>query len=452
MSRRGVLVQFSPAGLLLLCWMLALPVQAGLLLRDITLIDGLGNPPVEHRDLWIEDGFIKAVTDTGQPVPDGVELIDGRGLTVMPGLIDLHVHIGLAPTGIENWNPERIDNNLKALLYAGVTTVHDMGGQRDQIIPLRDAVNSGERVGPYIVSVGAMIHRLQSIERVFDLTSQKAKAEIAALLDERQRDGVEMIKLYTGLSPWSARHLMAEARKRGMRAVADFWCGNLSPDFLSVSWVDGFAHGACKRITAENARWFAENDKFAMMTLTIFDTMGGHRQRQEIETGAFLRDPLVVDVTGPEPVKNYHTHYRQIRTSFYEGGQSLYGAQHFGRLNQLLADNQYNAKLLHDSGALIGLGTDSPFPPGSWFGEATHWELELHVEAGIAPIDVIKMATSNNAKILKLDDQTGSIEPGKRADLLIVRGNPADNIRDTRQIEHVIQHGKQIDREALRYQ
>ena len=200
-------------GLWLLSWMLALPAQAELLLRDITLIDGLGNPPIEHRDLWIKEGRIKAITQTGQDSPDGVELVDGRGLTVMPGLIDLHVHLGMTPSGIQNWSTEQTNTNLKALLYAGVTTVLDMGGNRDQIIPLRDAVNSGERIGPYIVSVGATIHRLLSIKSVFDLTSKDAKAEITALLDERQRDGVEMIKLYTGLSPWSARHLMTEAKK-----------------------------------------------------------------------------------------------------------------------------------------------------------------------------------------------------------------------------------------------
>ena len=237
-----------------------------------------------------------------------------------------------------------------------------------------------------------------------------------------------------------------------MRAVADFWCGNLIPDLLSLSKADGFAHGSCKRITAEKASWFAENDKFAMMTLTIFDTMGGHRHRQEIETRAFLRDPLVIDVIGTEPVENYHAQYHQIRRAFYARSKlSLYGSQHFGDLSQLLSDNQFNVKLLHDQGALIGLGTDSPFPPGSWFGEATHWEMELHVDAGISPLEVIKMATSNNAKILKLDHEIGSLVPGKRADLLIVRGNPADDIRASRNIEHVIQNGHRIDREALRH-
>ena len=83
----------------------------------------------------------------------------------------------------------------------------------------------------------------------FQLTSVETQAEIEALLDDRQALGIEIIKLYAGITPWEGRHIMNAARQSGMRGVADFWCTNLSRTVMEVTMIDSYAHGGCREIT-----------------------------------------------------------------------------------------------------------------------------------------------------------------------------------------------------------
>ena len=98
---------------------------------------------------------------------------------------------------------------------------------------------------------------------------------------------------------------------------------------------------------------------------------------------------------------------------------------------------------------LIGCGTDDIYA-SLWPGESTHREMELLVMAGIPPIDAIKMCTGNAAKILRRDEEFGSLQAGMSADIVLVEGNPAKNISDTRNVRHVFLRGKQVDRDSLK--
>ena len=428
--------------------------EGPILIRNVSIIDGLGSQPSPMRDILIEEGSIISTAVTGMigSIPDDTEVIDGDGLTVLPGLIDLHIHLGgvtFRDGQYDNQDPADVQKTLNAHLYAGVTSVQDLGSDHDFITSVRDEIERGERVGPTIFATGDTIHRLQAARTVFALPSEEAKTEIEQLLDRRQEAGIRTIKLYAGLSNWSARHIVTEARKRDMRVIADFWCSNLGITVFRVTDVDGFAHGSCHEVSQEDAEWMHDNDKFAMMTLTIFDILGGHRQYRDFETRAFFDDPLVVDPLGKQVLRDYYDAFRAQRETFEDGEQSLYRLQLFGDLKHLLATNQRNVLTLHEAGVLIGIGTDAAFPPGNWPGEAMHFEMAMHVEAGIDPIEVIRMATYNGAQILRAESEIGSIEPGKVADVLIVRGDPSTDINDTRNVEYVIKAGKLVDRNAL---
>ena len=126
---------------------------------------------------------------------------------------------------------------------------------------------------------------------------------------------------------------------------------------------------------------------------------------------------------------------------------ALWGDQR--TMDQFRSDAVSWTKKLVDTGVLVGVGTDTPYLY-NWSGESLHRELELWVnEVGISPIRTLKAATSDNAKILKIDDRTGSIQVGLEGDLLVVEGNPADNISDSRNIRHVFNNGKLVDRDSL---
>ena len=426
--------------------------EGPILLRDVTVIDGLGHLPYVHRDVLIEGGRIAkiSITSTIGDVPDGVKIIEGEGMTVMPGIIDMHVHVwGM------NWqnrhDQEIIQRTLNAFLYSGVTSVHDMGNEIEFIVKLRDDIASGDVIGPNISAVGDIINRLETVRRgVGDLLKPEVQAEITQRLDELQANDIEIVKLYTGLSSWSARHIMTEAKKRGMTGVADFWCTNLSLTGFQVTMVDGWAHGGCWEMQPYVAEWMRENDKFAILTLCIFDNFGGFRQFEEYETKAYLDNPLIVDVMGREILETYHDNFLQMRARSYDGKDAGYQRQLFGDMTHYLATNQANLRILHEAGVLIGMGTDTPSPAITWPGEGMHHELSLHVDAGVSPIDAIQMATFNGAKILGWEDRLGSVEEGKIADLVVVSGKPWEDISDTRNIVHVIKDGKLVNREALK--
>ena len=427
-----------------------------LLLNNITVIDGLGHAPEPMRDVLVKDGRIARIAVAGviKNLPGGTHRIDGSGLTVLPGLIDSHVHIanvGFRPDEIMRRDLAGMDRALRAHLYAGVTRVLELGGDMTLSIQLRDEIAAGKRLGPTIHTVGETIEGLTTSVNVMDLTSPEAREEISTLLDDRQALGIDIIKLYAGITPWEARHIMVEAQKRNMKGIADFWCTNLSRTVFEVSLIDSYAHGGCRQITREEAQWMYENGKFALLTLSAFETMGGQRAFADYPKRGFLKDPLIVDVLGKQVIEDYYDAFIMLRENFEEGEDSLYNTQHFPNLPQILPDNMQNAKLLHEENVILGMGTDAAFPPGTWPGEAMHHELELHVEAGIPPLDAIRMATWNNAWFIGTQDEAGSIESGKIADLLIVRGNPADRISDTRNIEYVIKGGKLLNRKFLKH-
>jgi imidazolonepropionase-like amidohydrolase len=117
---------------------------------------------------------------------------------------------------------------------------------------------------------------------------------------------------------------------------------------------------------------------------------------------------------------------------------------------EALEAEKRNVKRLFDAGIMLVAGTDAPYP-GVFLGEGIHRELELLVEAGLTPLQALTAATKNAATLMDSEDEWGTLEVGKRADILVVSGNPAINVGDTRNVDNVIQRGHIIDREALEF-
>ena len=452
--------------------------EGPILLKNITIIDGLGHDAKPMRDVMIVDGKIARITvTTMMPTPpEGTRVIDGKGLTVMPGLMDTHTHLlaidysksrvtgdefakmdglDLTNTSFEYAYPnddlESIQRYLNADIYSGVTTVLDVGSSLETAVTLRDDVAAGRRIGPTIHTVGNTITALQNTQNaVDDLRGPPAMAEIQEIFDTREAQGISHIKIYAGVTAWEARHMTAEANKRGFKIIADMWGSNLSRDFMEIGGINAYAHGGMLTMTQDDAEWMADNDKFATLTLSIFDNQGGHRVYRDYEERSFLKNPLVVDVWGRKEVENYYDSVLSLQQQ-WNGEGGLYDGQHWRDKTGNLESNMENLRILHEAGVMLGIGTDAGYPPGSWPGEAMHYELELTVQAGIKPVDAIKMATYNNAWYIGIEDEVGTVQTGKAADLLVVKGNPAENISDTRNIVHVIKGGKLVNRDALKY-
>ncbi len=441
--------------------------KAPIFISNVTVIDGQGNPPVAGQDILIRDGKIQAITATGKSsAPRGATIVNGRGLTAMPGLIDMHYHLmggWSAGKAMPKKYPERYDDkgiqqNLAALLYAGVTTAFDMGSPHRWIIAQREKMRTGEYISPRYFIVGMAISQHPSgwdgLGGPSDMLTIKIETpdrpKIGKLLDDLYvGNGISHIKLYSGISALAATWVVKEAEARGITAIADMWQLNMSADWMRMTGLHGWAHASPNPISEEGLNWMRENKKFVVATLNVGEKLSGMRVIDEGGSKALLKNPLVVDVWGKEVVNDFYASYPDVRENTYDGPKAFYQVYNFGLLKKFRDRFLQNVKKAYDAGVLIAGGSDSPAFPTLWSGETMHRELELFVMAGISPIEAIKLCTYNAALILSKQDEFGSLRAGLAADVLLVSGKPWENISHTRNIKHVIVRGGLLDRKKL---
>ena len=436
----------------------------------IRLIDGLGNAPKENQDILIVDGRIAAIGPAGSvDAPADAMKIDGVGMTAMPGLIDMHIHLKGGWTG-GNAMPEKykagksdaeMQQTLSAFLYSGVTTVLDVGNPTVWVANQRDRINGGELMGPRFHTTGMPVSQAPSgwdgaaaaeghtdpAEFSYKVTLPDP-ADLNRILDNFAENDIKIIKLYSGMSALGATFLLREAKKRNIRAVADLWQLNMDVDWMRMTGLDGWAHSTPFEVPDSANEWMAANDRFVIATANVGEKTSGLRVKEDTEQSLF-NNPLVIDIWGEEVVRDFYASYPDVRESLYEGPEAFYQVYNFGDLSKFRDAFLTNIKNAWDAGVLVAGGTDAPAYPSLWSGETMHRELELFVMAGLTPVDAIKGCTYNAAKILQDEDEYGSIQEGLSADILIVEGNPAENISDSRNVRHVFLQGKQIDLQSL---
>ena len=447
--------------------------KGNILVRDVTIIDGLGNPQKAHQDILIEDGKIADISDTGEiTASSSARVIDGEGLTAIPGLIDMHYHLKPGWTGgvvMQDEYPikfehKELQQSLAALLYSGVTTAFDMGARHSWIVAQRDEINSGEYIGPRYHVAGVPISqtptgwdgavRAETVgEPPLDALATKVTSQdpddLNKLLDMYSDNGISIIKLYAGMSALSSSFLLKEADKRGIRAVADLWQLNMSGDYMRASGLHGWAHASPYPMDKASLEWMAANDKFVVATANVGEKMSGLRVKEDGDKQSFFENPLIMDIWGRQVVEDFYASYPEVRENMYEGPHSFYQVFNFGDLSTFRDVFLTNIKNAHDAGVLVACGTDSPAYPSLWSGETMHREMELMVMAGISPIDTIQLCTYNGARILQDEDEYGSLQEGLVADIVLVEGKPWEDISDTRNIRHVLVRGGLLDREKL---
>ena len=429
-------LQFAVA-LVVLCPLPCLAAQEkSIAILHARLIDGLGGPPVEDSVVILQGNKVEyAGPANAAKVPQGSQIIDGKGKTVMPGLADMHVHLQ------GGWDGISVDllgyqRYLNAMLYSGVTTVMDTGDYQPWILQLRQEAASGHLLSPRIYCTGAMIDAADPAwpDLAYALSS---RAQIPEFVQRDKQAAVDLIKGYANLSDRMLRRLVTEAHKEKIRVVIDQWERNGSPDLVQTG-IDGFAHAPTRKMAADDIQLIHDRGLFVITTLTVEE----YSARRRLADVKFLDEPLIADTTPPW----FLTELRAEATrnlSDAEKSDVQKSAAGFDEMKR-------NVKKLLDAGVLLAAGTDAPYP-GVFQGEAIHHELELLVAAGMTPLQAIRTATSNAARVMHAEEEWGSLQTGRAANVLIVAGNPAERINDTRQVETVILNGKILDRASLRF-
>jgi imidazolonepropionase-like amidohydrolase len=400
------------------------------------LIDGLGGAPVENATVVVRGKTIEyAGAANGITVPKDAQIIDASGKTVMPGLADLHVHLQGA------WDGTSVDllgyqRYLNAMLYSGITTLLDTGNYQPWILQLRQEQAAGRLRAPRIYCVGAMIDSADPAwpDLAYALTS---RYQIPEFVRRDQAAKVDMIKGYSNLSEHMLHWLSEEATKSGIRVVIDQWERNGSPDLVATG-ISGFAHLPTRKMSDDDIQFAKQHNIFFITTLVVTESFA----RTRFNNIAFVKESYIADTMPP-----------WFLTELTEFAQKPQTDVEKKETEQNLAAHQEamrNVKKLHDAGFLIATGTDAPYP-GVFQGEGLHHELELLVDSGWTPLEAIRASTFDAARLMKGENEWGSLQAGRRATLLIVAGNPAEHISDTRKIETVMQDGTILDRASLKY-
>jgi imidazolonepropionase-like amidohydrolase len=389
-------------------------VKGKIALVGATLIDGTGRAAILNATVIVADGRIVAAGPGGTTrVPFDTKTFDVHGKTIVPGLWDMHAHLHQL-----EWIP--------VYIAAGVTSVRDMGNELPFVLALRAAVDSGHANGPHIHVAGLVDG---DGPNAFGAFSANTIEEGRAIVRKYHSFGFEQMKLYDLLSPAVVSAICDEAHSLGMTVT-----GHL-PRALSVtaavdSGMDQFAHlpvrGDPQSDSTKEVIAFLKAHRTVIDPTESWNEIGGHSRDESVQTF----QPVLQHLPPP---------FVQFRVANWGAANTDTATAH-ARLQRSLA----TIRALHDAGVPIVAGTDEGIP-----GFSVYREMELYVMAGFTPMDAILAATSVSAKALLLDQDVGTIEPGKHADLLVLDKNPLENISNIRTSRYVMKDGTLFENAAL---
>ncbi len=407
------------------------------------LLDGYDTLPLHHATILIEGNrIVKVGASSEVVVPADAEVIDTRGRVMMPGLIDVHVHLQILGHGdYLRWDPWIAKNNLvekvgeisaKQLLSAGVTSAVDLGGTLKESLQVRDRINRGEIVGPRMSVSGPWITR--SLGDGFYSTALDNQilvdtpAEAAAAVDKLAAAGVDVIKAYVNLGPAHYKAIVEAAHRHHLLVHAHVYDPENVRDALEAG-VDVLQHvGSAGMPTYDPALVKAIAVKGTPVVVTA-----SHRAflfPATLEFPERLEDPQLKDDFGPQI-------WEEVQKSLL-GFQRL---SYFSTTDQEIRFSRASLGQWIDSNVTLGMGTDSGSPM-NFHTESLWREMKAHVDLRMSPQRVICAATRINAQILGKGSDLGTIEPGKLADIIVVRGNPLFDIASLANVEVVIKDGQ----------
>lgn len=409
---------------------------ADLVIRNVTLFDSVNAKIVPLQRVTVRGERIVSVEpESGQPTAPNAQVIDGRGKMLLPGLWDMHQHL-FPDLGVFD-------------IASGITTARDLANSIDELGKLKKHIEQGEQIGPRIVLAGFIDGPgpFEGPVKVLAATPEEARERVDHYADL----GYVQIKIYSSVKPELVPIIAEEAHKRGLRVSGHVPSGMIAEQFVRDG-ADEIQHMNFIMLnfmpdvteTRTPARFTEPGKRAAGLDLN---------SQQVNQFVAFLKEHhTVIDPTlaiweatytdrpGKIPRIDAYMFDRlplQVQRGSKTAGQAL-------PVPDAATDQLYRAsydtftrmlKKLYDNGITIVAGTDQ----GS--GYALHRELEIYHESGIAAPEVLRMATLTAAKVMKLDSESGSITPGKLADMILVNGDPTTNISDIRKIDTVIKGG-----------
>lgn len=414
-----------------------------------TLVDGWGGAPVNGAVILIEGERIKAVGTTETlPVPADAKVVDCRGMTVLPGLWDMHVHtMLLGHSDYAHWDktyPARFETEImpaaaRQLLHAGVTSARDLGAPLEASLKVRERIRKGEIPGPTLYISGPFIQHEPYPGTEDFRWGVKGPDDARAKVRRLAEAGVDVIKLID--QDWmtfeEVQAVVDEAHRHKLPVVAH----SHRPEEIRVglkAGVDCFEHTGLAMAPEYPADILAllreRTGQMALGPLFWCPTIEGFfNYEPNVRTPLHIEDPGWQEGVPDDIVAD-------IRRSLRHPGWLAYY-----QITPLRAKTSARKfEQLRTSGAVLLIGTDSGIPM-KFHNQSTWRELDIWVNRlGMDPMDTIRAATYWPAVAMKVDKDYGTIQAGKYADIIAVKGDVLRYINLLQRVDVVVKHGKVV--------
>jgi len=445
----------------------ALPVNADVLYKNAQLVQPERHQVTPDSYLWVRDGRFQYVGTQHPQITPETQVVDLKGGYVTPGFIDTHAHIGLGVVSFTVTNDEvalHAENsqdiaqwNADKLLQSGVTSIRNPGGDTRANLAYRNAQRDGVVTGPRAFVAGAILNTA-----AFDGLAVAIDDETAIVnaVSYQAQQGVDYLKLYTGLSADQVKIAVREAREYNLPVI-----GHLE----SLSWHQGAALGINHLVHAmpispdllpDNAQknYAAEARPGTFSFFEWYKAAELDHPKMNEMVGALQHHQTAVDPTlivfynaffVNQAAVTEHERMADVHPTLIENWETFY---HFnlGWSEQDFAQAQATwpkvlafVKKLYDADVLLSVGTDLGNP---WVipGVSYYQELALLADAGIPLMDVLRLATVDGAEVLGQGHQLGKLEHGYLADFLVFEANPSEDLKHLDSLQWVVQNGNAV--------
>jgi imidazolonepropionase-like amidohydrolase len=392
-----------------------------IVLTHATVIDGAGG--VQQKDVTIvmENARIRDVGPSSKiPVPAGATVVDLTGKFITPGIINAHGHVGA-----------KTEPQLRQYALYGVTTTTSMQTDPDEVVQVREAQKRGELRGARVSTVK---YRFAPDPEV--VTPEQARTKV----DETIAAGADYIKVWVDsgfgtrakLTPEFCAAVLEQARKHGKLTFGHAY--ELSDARMLVErGLNVLAHNIRDReVDSDFIAVLKQRNVTLVPTLIRDEFLFAYG-----EAPAWIDDPFFLKFVPPERLAVLKTKIRDDQAKHPQ--RALFKAG--------FEMNKINLKKLSDGGVRIALGTDSGGAADRFFiqGYSEHREMELMVQSGLTPMQVIQSFSKGASEALGIDKEFGTLAKGKTADLLVLEKNPLDNISNMRTIQAIYLGGKKFE-------
>ena len=427
-----------------------------LIIHDVTVIDATGEAAKAHQTVIVRDRKIEAIENSSGAFSGKLpgNHVDGTGKFLIPGLWDMHVHMVFG-----DWFPHGKEITLPLFIANGITGVRDMGGDLEVLQQWRRGISEGKLIGPRIVMSGSMLDGPQP--RFPSSIAIKTPEDGRRAVDDLKRRGADFIKLQS-LIPRDAVFAIAdEAKKQNISFVGHV------PDAVRASEASNAGQKSFEHLIGIFEGSSPLEDEFIKGTKTekqflesydpkragaLFTLLAKNRTWQcptlVWERGGNLIDQT--DFASDTRAKYVPSYWKDVTWKrFTEQVEHEFNTDDLATRKRFVEKELQVVKAMHKVGIPFLAGTDTP--PGVYIfpGFSLHEELQRFVAAVFTPMEALQTATLNPAKFLGREDELGTIEKGKLADMVLLDANPLDDIGNTQKIAGVVANGRYFSRADL---